>query len=203
MSSLDNRNTRWMIQVLCFFALCLGCTTAHAKVPKGWYVTGRSMTSYTVGLDKTIKHTGKMSATLRSKSTARGGFITLAQAIRADRYRGKRVRLTGWIKTKSVRAWVGMWMRIDGKQQGKKRKVLAFDNMQKRPLRGTLAWRSYSVVLDVPQSSTFAVFGVLLSGQGQVWFDDVRLEVVSRKVPVTGTPFKTVPLAPQNLGFED
>ena len=73
-------------------------------------------------------------------------------------------------------------MRVDGPQG-----VLAFDNMQSRPIKGTADWKPCEVVLEVPGGATAIWFGLLLSGPGQVWFDDLQVEAVDATVPVTGT----------------
>ncbi len=59
------------------------------------------------------------------------------------------------------------------------------DNMQSRPIRGTVDWRKYEVVLDVPQQTVGIYFGVLLAGSGQVWLSNVQLEAVSEGVQTT------------------
>jgi hypothetical protein len=71
-------------------------------------------------------------------------------------------------------------MRVDGAGS-----LLAFDNMQNRPIKGTTDWKRYDVVLDVPPEAKALAFGLLLAGNGQIWFDDLRLEVVDRSVAVT------------------
>jgi len=179
------------------FALVLG-TWSYAKGPAGWFLSGSGAKDYSIGLDKNVKHKGKASGFLRSKSTWKRGFGTMMQIILADRFRGKRVRLSGWLKTQDVRQWAGMWMRVDGK----KGKILAFDNMQRRFLRGTLAWKSYDIVLDVPKNASRIAFGVLLSGPGRVWVDALKMEKVSLKVPTTVKPRIILPKVPQNLNFE-
>jgi hypothetical protein len=100
-------------------------------------------------------------------------------------YTGKRVRFSGFVKATGVRGWAGLWMRIDSGY------LMAFDNMQDRPVKGTSDWMPYSVVLDVAQSSTGINFGILLDGVGTVWLSGVKFEVVDATVPVTdiiGTP---------------
>ena len=43
-------------------------------------------------------------------------------------------------------------------------------------------------------------FGVMLNGKGQVWFDDLKFEIVDKSVPTTD--FKG-PTEPQNLSFDE
>jgi hypothetical protein len=59
------------------------------------------------------------------------------------------------------------------------------DNMIGRPVIGTTDWTRYEIVLDVGAGASQVVFGALLLGNGQIWLDDVQLEVVSDSVPVT------------------
>ena len=62
--------------------------------------------------------------------------------------------------------------------------MLAFDNMEDRPIKGTSDWTRYDVVLDVAKEAKGIAFGILLKGEGTVWlsgatFEDVGMEVAS------------------------
>src|SRR5690606_10812714 len=61
-----------------------------------------------------------------------------------------------------------------------------FDNMEKRPIKGTSDWVKYEIVLFVPVEATSISYGVLLAGTGQVWFKGVKFEIVDDTVPETG-----------------
>ncbi len=98
------------------------------------------------------------------------------------------------IKTRDVLGWSGLWMRIDGEDD----RTLGFDNMYDRRITGTTGWNVYSVVLDVPPHSADISFGVLLDGDGRVWIDHVKFEVVSDAVAVTE---RRLPSLPANLDF--
>jgi hypothetical protein len=116
--------------------------------------------------------------------------------IPAADFRGKRVRFSAALKSEGVERSAGLWMRVDVKE-----KSVAFDNMTRRPVKGTQPWTVYSVVLDVDPSATNIVFGMLLSGKGALWLDGARLEEVSREVPVTD--MMKPPSGPRNLGFDE
>ncbi len=60
--------------------------------------------------------------------------------------------------------------------------MLAFDNMDSRPVKGTTDWRRYEVVLDVPEAALRVAFGPVLRGAGRVWADDLTLDVVDPKM---------------------
>lgn len=166
---------------------------------KGWFLAGSNPESYEIGLVKDTERNGNV-AFLRSKKAV-DGFGTIMQSFNPSIYLGKRVRLSGYIKSKDLKSWAGMWFRIDGPD---KENALAFDNMQKRPIKGTTAWQKYEIVLDAPENSTGFAFGVLQAGPGEVWLDDLKFEIVDKSVPVTNILDKSQTISgPQNLNFED
>ncbi|WP_069658744.1 hypothetical protein [Arcticibacter eurypsychrophilus] len=164
---------------------------------KGWFLAGSNPDSYEIGLVKDAERNGNV-AFLKSKKTV-DGFGTIMQSFNPSSYLGKRVRLSGYIKSKDVKNWAGMWFRIDGPD---KANALAFDNMQKRPITGNTAWKKYEIVLETPENATGFAFGVLQAGPGEVWLDDLKFEVVDKSVPLTNILSPTVS-GPQNLDFEE
>ncbi len=155
---------------------------------------------FAAGVDREIAHGGHASVSIRSL-VEEHGFRAVTQLIKADAYRGKRVRLTGYLKTRAVRWHAGLWLRVDGPDA----KLLAFDNMSDRPVMGTTDWSQHAVVLDVPEAAVRLAFGVLLHGTGQVWADDLTLEVVDPKeVTVTSKGVEPITRAERasNLDFE-
>jgi hypothetical protein len=116
-------------------------------------------------------------------------------------YLGKRVRLSAYVKADSIGDWASVWMRVDGPIQRGQPKLLAFDNMQSRPLKGTFDWKRVEIVLDVPRDAMDVAFGILLTGSGEVWLDDLKFEIVPDSVPLTGR-VRPSPEVPSNLDFE-
>jgi hypothetical protein len=177
----------------------------YADQPTGW---GGGGEGYELSRDDTEKHAGKASGCVRSTGDGADGFGTLTQWFRADRYRGKRLRMSAYVKTDGVERQSGLWMRIDGKEKT----GLAFDNMMERPVKGTTDWKKYDVVLDVPDESEEIFFGFLVAGKGRGWVDDITFEVVTKDVPTTGLDVqpmdrqgeltKDLPNEPKNLDFE-
>jgi hypothetical protein len=45
--------------------------------------------------------------------------------------------------------------------------------------QGTHDWTRYETVADVPKDSVFILFGVSLTGTGQVWIANTSLEYIS------------------------
>lgn len=157
-------------------------TATKPAPPKGWITAGSHPNSYEMSLFTDFCHSGTKCARLCSTTEAIDGFGTLMQSVKADSYRGKRIKLTAYVKSESVDDWAGLWMRVDAG-----REFVSFDNMQNRPIKGDTDWTQYHVVLDVPEKSTSISFGVLLSGAGCLWLDDCELKVVGLDVPSTDT----------------
>ena len=178
-----------------------GVSRAGPGLPDGWTRAGSTPADFDMGTDHSVAHAGKSSGYLRSKVAKPAGFGTLMQMCKAEEFQGKRVRLSAWIKAENVRSWAGLWMRVDGNEPNH---MLAFDNMQSRPIKGTSDWRQYAIVLDVAPEAKDIAFGILLNGPGAVWLDEVSFEVVDRSVPTTGTgPGADLAAKPVNLDFEE
>jgi hypothetical protein len=169
-----------------------------ATVPRGWFLAGTKPAEYEAGVDADQLYQGHASAFLKSKTQSVDGFGTLMQHIHAEQYKGKRVRLSGFVKSLGVVSWASLWMRVD---QGKD--MVAFDNMQDRPVKGTTDWQRYDVVLNVPPDSTGISFGIQLDGAGEVWLSGTKFDVVGVDVPVTGAGDKKTPDNPVNLDFTE
>lgn len=147
----------------------------------GWFLAGSKPENYLLTQDNAHFVSGTVSGHLASMTEDTDGFGTLMQSFKPDNYLNQRIRLTAKIKTEGVQDWAGMWLRIDGANG----KQLQFDNMQPRPIQGSTDWTTYEIVLDVPSQATGISLGVLLSSTGQVWMDDVQLEIVGKDVPTT------------------
>jgi len=173
------------------------------KIPRGWYMAGSEPTHYEAGIDSNIAHSGSRCAFVQPAVDEPQGFGTLMQCFATQKHLGKRLRMSLWIKTDSVRDWAAAWVRVDGEGRGK---MLAFDNMCNRRISGTIDWKKYEIVLDIPIGSTNICFGVMLSGSGMLWVDDVQFDEVDQDTPVTDCPCmvdKEKRSEPRNLNFEE
>ena len=179
--------------------VALSVTLYSYDLPKGWHTAGSESSSYDIGIDKGAGRDGKNVATIKSIKKSITGFGTLMQSSVPDKYLGKRVRMTGLVKSENVKNWAGLWFRVD--QNGTENR-LGFDNMENRPIKGTNDWKRYEIVLEVPSNASNLAYGALIVGTGQVWFDDIQFEIVDNSVSVTGSPLKILQ-EPQNLNFED
>jgi hypothetical protein len=177
-----------------------GSPARSGELPAGWIHAGDRPSEYESGVDPKGGPAGKACAFIRGRGASPGGFGTLMQSIAADDFRGKRVRFSADVRTAGVAQWAGLWMRVDGARRGQQLPpMLAFDNMQNRPIAGTRGWTRYDVVLDVSAEASGISFGLLLSGAGQAWMEGLRLDVVGPDV--ASTDRLVLPKRP-NLSFE-
>lgn len=176
-------------------ASCMA-VSAQAAAPRGWFITGSAQNDFDTGTEASTRVPNSTSAYVRAKSDS-NGFATLMQTVDAAAYKGKRVRFSGYLRTKDAGKGA-LWMRVDDADK----KSVAFDNMNDRAQEGDKPWQSFDVVLDVPDNARDIAFGVLLQNKGEVWADGLKFEVVGKDVPVTGAAHALSP-TPVNLGFAE
>lgn len=140
--------------------------------PTGWVASPAG----TVFAEDKIVHGGKWAARLERTTNSAGGFSSLHRAI-AMNFAGKTVELHGFLRLDQVEGFTGLWMREDGEDGS-----VAFDNMQRAQLKGTVDWKEYSIKLPVNADGRELFFGVLLAGTGNVWVDDLQLLVDGKPV---------------------
>ncbi len=178
-----------------------GVTT---KAPTGWGKNGSKVDAYVVGVDENNSYNGTPSAYVKSVQPNVDGFGGMMQTISAEDYVGKRIRLTGMVKSEEANDGGGhLWLRIDPQGGGQ---PVGFDNMDNRPVKGTTDWQPASIVLDVPANARALAYGMFVAGSGQMWANGIKIEEVGPEVPVTDMrlPQNAPPLpkAPQNPSFQ-
>jgi len=191
-------------------AIALVITTGVAQAKDGrfgdipgWFVTAPGdnakdfrLTDYEGGMDTRVKHRGKASAYLRSTVDKPAKHAVVMQSVRSDNYRAKRIRMSAWIRTVDVAKEAALWVRVVPADRDTTLARAAV------PLRGTLDWTRYEVVLDVPADSCSIMYGLALHGTGRAWIDDMTWEVVDARVPTSGITEQSEPAEPSNLEFE-
>lgn len=184
------------------FLITLLFTLFSFDIPTGWFAAGSKPKSYEMGIDKGNGKDGGNAATIKSVDKVIYGFGTLMQQCKPNKYLGKRIKMTGYIKSENVGGWAGLWLRVD---QANSKEPLSFDNMVNRAIKGTSDWTKYEIVLDVPENASLIAYGALLDGTGQIWFDKITFEIVDNSVETTDS-LKSKPSAtqsePTNLDFE-
>src|SRR5215471_11925330 len=141
-------------------------------MPRGWSRGPQA----TIFIDEAIVHTGRRSARLERNASSPDMFSTITKAVPVD-FRGTSVEWLGYLRTKDVSEFTGLWLREDGMAG-----PVAFDNMQQRQIKGTQDWTEYSITLPLRSEARQVFFGVLIAGTGTVWADDLQLLVDGKPV---------------------
>jgi hypothetical protein len=128
-----------------------------------------------VNADRDIKHGGNASAHIRAKeipSEQEPAVMgaTFTQAIIADAYRNRNVKISAYVKTRDVEGQVTLVASVAGVR------VPAVADSE--PVTGTSDWVKREVTVPVPSEGGQLSFGVSLEGEGEVWIDDVQIEVI-------------------------
>jgi hypothetical protein len=182
----------------------------QSNFPAGWILASGLSTLYVSGRDNATVHGGTTAVAIAGIDTSTTSLQAFAQTLRADNYRGKRVRVSAWVRTQNVSGTLaGLWMRVDGQNL-----ILGIDNSANHHEANTTDWHQIQVVLDVPQNAVGFLFGGILAGRGVIVFDDFTLDVVPTSVPTTAsviafstsldaaTIYAADPDGPGNLDFE-
>jgi len=169
-----------------------------AAPPRDWHLFTSRPKAY-VGT-REVGYQSKYSASITSTAQASATTYSLyVQDIDAGHYRGCRIRLSGWLRTKLDGGWAGLWLRADPV----KGPPLAFENMQNSSILGTQDWKQVQFELDIPAQTQSLHYGALLNGFGQIWADNLKLEIIGEAPPgLTEMRRLRILDEPSNLGFE-
>jgi serine/threonine protein kinase len=159
------------------------------QVPAGWSADASQPGQYRVGIDHRLLYQGKPTLFVRSMVPHPAGEVTISQSFSARKYRGKRVRLSAWLRT-------------DRADLSPAPQVLLNIDQLSEPARpsGTGPWKRYEVVEDVPELTEDLGFAVRFMGTGTLWAGHFAFEAVEASVPLTNRP-SVLPNAPENLDF--
>jgi hypothetical protein len=121
--------------------------------------------------------------------------IYFAQSLNARPYRERRVRVSLWVRTrlpdkpapKMPVSQANVFMRIENEDG-----TFTLYDGSVSPIFGSTEWTRKFVVLEVPPDAYAITFGVAVTGDGEVWVDDVLFEDQS---PAMG-PYQKQPMMP-------
>jgi hypothetical protein len=108
-------------------------------LPAGWGGGPRK----TLFADDKVVHGGSWSGRIERTSGSPESFSAYTASIPMD-FAGTTLELRGFLKTKGIKGWAGLWMREDASSG-----AVAFDNMQNRSVKGTTGWTAYTIRLPI------------------------------------------------------
>ena len=132
-------------------------------------------------------HGGTASAYIKSTSnlTSDSDTASLEQWFDPSQFRNQRIRVSGYMRSNNISK--NVLLRVVAKSGNARAANLA--EIPTGTVRGRQTWQEYSLVVDVPRDSLYISVSMSLEGEGEVWFDDLKVEIVDKSVPLTGSPF--------------
>ncbi len=155
----------------------------NEKVANGWTTASPQNDKYEIRTTNGDRLGGESVNYIKSKEDHINGTGAVYRCIALEPYRGKRVRMTGWAKTINATDPEGAGFWFFGTWDGES----VLDNAV---IKGTTDWTKYSMVINISQYAYMITCGVEIHGTGEIWFRDIRFEVVDNTVPVTAVAKK-------------
>ena len=137
--------------------------------------------AYLIGLDENGRRATDPVIAVRSATAKPDDWGQARTVLDADPYRGKRIRLSGYLKCKEIETagFISLWVFDAGGN------ALAQDDLGGHMLTGTQdKWERYDIVSDVPPSAVRLMVIAGMRGRGSLWADGLELAVVGNDVPV-------------------
>lgn len=127
------------------------------------------------------------------------GFAQLSQTLDATGLAGQRVRLSAQVRADlEPGASAELWLRVD-RGQGQTSRL---ERMTGGSIRDD-TWRRYEVATDLEPEATTLSLGLLLTGGGRVWLDDVELSAAeSVSQPLANPGFELGEPGLQPVGWD-
>jgi len=166
-------------------AVLVVAAASEAPLPRPWSRSLFDKPPYRAGVDQGVLYDGQPSLFIDAAfppPTQVGPGVYIAkfsvisgvqQEIKADRYRGQRMRWYGYLRTEDVgsvwnddpRSGRGAGLYVIGDS----RADTVLYAMTRDGLIGTNSWTRVEMVFDVPTQSLLITIGFFLAGKGRVW----------------------------------
>jgi hypothetical protein len=145
---------------------------AVGKVPAGWTVPVLPKDpNFSAELRRTgCRSNGACAVVLVSPNSPRP-FGTMMQSASADGYRGKTVRLRGWLRVDAARPDDYAQLRLAVDRDG------FWDNIDDQPVHSA-EWARCDIVRKIDEDARFILIAIISNARGRVWVDDLSFEVV-------------------------
>ncbi|HUH27369.1 S41 family peptidase [Gelidibacter sp.] len=160
----------------------------HKGVSKDMYYYGQPYTSSRVNSYTEIDESN--------------GFGTLTLSIDPEKYQGKEIKYTGWVKLKEgSEGTAHLWLRVD--KSDKTRGF--FENMGNTPITSK-EWKQYEIIGEIDELASSLFMGSLLIGKGTLYLDDVHLYYKEQnewvEIPIKNSGFEAQSIGEKNQDTE-
>ncbi len=171
-------------RILTGFAIGIGLfTLLSTENVANWDKSGSASKDYIMGANIKGNDDGSGTVTIKSKTNSVSGYGALIHNLSAQTFQGKRVRISGLIRSMNVNDWGGFWINTN---QAVSNKAVSMETIHHSTVSGTSKGYQYcQVVVDVPANSSGIAYGAMLKGAGQIYAARVQFEIVPSNTPLT------------------
>ena len=155
-----------------------------------------------LGVSKDMNMQGKAYSSVRvnryTEIDESSSFGNLSVYINAEKYKGKEIKYTGWVKLKEGSKGTGhLWMRVD-----KSDKTLGFfENMDANPIKSN-EWKQYEIAGKIDDLASTIYIGTFIKGKGTLFLDDFHLSYKEDnkwiEIPIKNNDFEAETIGQRN-----
>jgi hypothetical protein len=148
----------------------------------GWWMMGVGRTDYAIATDPSAKRSTSLPTLWKPTTTVVSKrYAALSHIFPALDVRGKRVKVTRWVRTKDADS-MSCFTKVQREPGWTYGPVLTWDFETLPPTR---AWTKCESVVDVDVEAAWILTGVTGRGAGEVWVDEAKVEIVPMTTPLT------------------
>ena len=159
----------------------------------GWMVSGGARNAYEVRSDASTKRDGHATLHLAPIADTHGGYGNWMRNTDAAPYRGKRIRISAFVKSAGPLRRSDFWGRVQASSSPADGNGLVSAAI---PIAPNADWKHAELIFDVPENGIMLQYGFGVAGGGSMWIDVATVEVVGLDVPVTQQPAPSPPATP-------
>ena len=171
---LTNTGFRYQFEIGDKLLLNSGFEDEIEESPAHWYMAIMPADNLTLTWDDEVRYTGNRSVSISNNHIYDEEVCNNWAQIISIVPVGRTVELSGWVKTidaESVVMVIQCWDEDDNN-------LIGFGSTQSTTnITGTSDWQMYKASVKVPGDTDTITVRLVLTGIGQVWFDDVQLVV--------------------------
>jgi len=189
---MRKRNLYFVSFLLIFLFNCIELQ-AKDEIPEGWnkWVNSQySPSAYEAGIDTKVFHSPPKSYYIKFNElteikTSSRPTASIHQSLLIKDFLGKRIKLSAFLKGNNLTGKAAFYIHIHSVKDGREEYLRRGAD----DIRGSTDWKLCTIIIDVEENASSFIYGLFIEGQGQVWVDDVNIEIVGKEIPEKGVWF--------------
>ena len=151
----------------------------------GWTVSGSAHGAYAIQLDSNNQREGHATLHLAPIADTHAGYASWLRSVDATPFRGKRVRISAFLKSRGQLRRSDAFGRVQGASSPPDGNGLSGAVL---PVTPNVDGKRTELIFDVPENGVSLQYGFGVAGSGSMWIDAAKVEIVGRDVELTQQP---------------